>query len=245
MKFDAITLLSTIDFKSGGTVALTTPTLSVSTGGNFFYITGTGTVTGIDTTATSPLFLVFDNAVTFTDSGTLVMPGGVNAVTQAGDVMVFFKDHANNWVCTNHSGLGQLIDSDQVDVNGTDLTTKIAQLEAATGSAWNIVEAGNQVAVAGTYSAAKGEKIFIDSTAGSFTIELPDDAVLGDTVEIVDASVTDVLATNPVTVSGGVDTAGPTNQNMMAADQDIILDQNNISLTFIYATQALGWRISE
>lgn len=55
---------------------------------NFLRVTGTTTVTSLGTSYNGPRFLRFANAVTLTNSSTLILPGGTNYTTSAGDVLV-------------------------------------------------------------------------------------------------------------------------------------------------------------
>ena len=55
---------------------------------NFLRITGNTTITSFGTNYRGPRFLVFEGAVTLTNSSTLVLPGGANITTAAGDVLI-------------------------------------------------------------------------------------------------------------------------------------------------------------
>ena len=55
---------------------------------NFLRVTGTTTITSFGTNYRGPRFLRFSGAVTLTNSSTLILPGGVNYTTAAGDVLV-------------------------------------------------------------------------------------------------------------------------------------------------------------
>lgn len=83
--------------------------LTLGTDGNLFHVTGTTTITAISGSA-SPATLVFDGALTLTHNGTsLILPGGANIATAAGDVAVFVNDGGSNWRCVSYikaAGLG-------------------------------------------------------------------------------------------------------------------------------------------
>lgn len=73
--------------------------LTPGTDGNYFHVTGTTTVTSIATAqAGSIVFLKFDGAVLLTHNGTsLILQGGVNYTTAAGDVFAFVSEGSGNW----------------------------------------------------------------------------------------------------------------------------------------------------
>ena len=71
--------------------------------GNFFDVTGAVTITSIDTVAVgTEVTLQFDGAPLLTHHATnLIMPGGVNYQTTAGDIGKFFEYAPGDWVCTS------------------------------------------------------------------------------------------------------------------------------------------------
>lgn len=68
---------------------------------NAITITGTTTITGFDTIASGALrVLVFSGALTLTHNATsLILPGGANITTAAGDVAVMLSLGSGNWRC--------------------------------------------------------------------------------------------------------------------------------------------------
>lgn len=64
-------------------------------------VTGTTTITAFGTIAAGTLkYLIFDNALTLTHSGTaLILPTGANIVTAAGDTALMLSLGAGNWRC--------------------------------------------------------------------------------------------------------------------------------------------------
>ena len=74
----------------------------------FFDVTGTTTITSIDNAdATqqvgSTIILQFDGILTLTHHATdLILPGGANITTAAGDVAMFTKYAAGDWVCISY-----------------------------------------------------------------------------------------------------------------------------------------------
>lgn len=77
-------------------------TLVLGTDGNYFDVTGTTTITAIATWAsTGPVKLHFDGALTLTHHATdLVLPGGANITTAAGDEAEFVEYASGDWRCT-------------------------------------------------------------------------------------------------------------------------------------------------
>jgi len=72
-------------------------------------ITGTTTITGLGTTPTAIRFVRFAGALTLTHNATsLILPGGANIATAAGDTALFASDASGNWRCFNYQrGSGQ------------------------------------------------------------------------------------------------------------------------------------------
>ena len=69
-------------------------TLILGSDGDYFHVTGTTPITAIQ--GTQPfVWLTFDSAVTLTHSSSLVLKGGVNHPTVAGETLVFVNDGAN------------------------------------------------------------------------------------------------------------------------------------------------------
>lgn len=83
-----------------GTIASATTT---NIGGQSSYrlnVTGTATITGFGTTANSRKLLRFSDVLILTHNATtLILPGGANITTAAGDVFEFISDGSGNWRC--------------------------------------------------------------------------------------------------------------------------------------------------
>lgn len=77
-------------------------TISIGEGGHF-HVTGTTTITDIDfgtDKAGRAAMLVFDGALTLTHNATtLILPGGANITTAAGDVGIFVSEGSDNVRC--------------------------------------------------------------------------------------------------------------------------------------------------
>jgi hypothetical protein len=82
------------DIASAGTVNLDTAT------GDFVHITGTTTITAITLASGDERTVVFDGALTLTHNATtLILPGGANITTAAGDRAIFRGDGSGNVRC--------------------------------------------------------------------------------------------------------------------------------------------------
>ena len=79
--------------------------LTLGKDGNFFDVTGTTTITSIGTQGIgSNIILHFDGALTFTHHATdLILPGGANITTAAGDIAVMYEYASGDWRCVNYT----------------------------------------------------------------------------------------------------------------------------------------------
>jgi len=94
-----------IQWSQGADVASATA-LAVLTDGNYFDVTGTTTITSINTTGGvgTLIKLHFDGALTLTHDATdLILPGGANISTAAGDEAEFIEYATGDYRCTNYS----------------------------------------------------------------------------------------------------------------------------------------------
>ena len=94
-----------IQWSKGADVASATA-LPVLTDGNYFDVTGTTTVTSINTTggAGTLIKLHFDAILILTHHATdLILPGGANITTAAGDEAEFIEYDTGDYRCTNYS----------------------------------------------------------------------------------------------------------------------------------------------
>jgi hypothetical protein len=94
-----------IQWSQGADVASATA-LAVLTDGNYFDVTGTTTITSINTTGGvgTQIKLHFDGALTLTHHATdLILPGGANITTAAGDEAEFIEYASGDYRCTNYT----------------------------------------------------------------------------------------------------------------------------------------------
>ena len=95
---------SQIQWSKGADVASGTA-LAVLTDGNYFDVTGTTTITSINTTGGvgTLIKLHFDGVLTLTHHATnLVLPGNANITTAAGDEAEFMETGAGTYQCTSY-----------------------------------------------------------------------------------------------------------------------------------------------
>ena len=148
-----------VQFSKGADIASATA-LTLGTDGNYFNVTGTNAITSINTTGHvgTVVKLHFNGAVPLTyDATNLVLPGGANITTAAGDEFEFTEYGSGTFRCTGYtlasgksvvvSGvIGQIIDfagtALQTNFLATDgaavSRTTYAALFAAIGTTWGV-----------------------------------------------------------------------------------------------------------
>lgn len=122
--------------ESKGTDVASATTLALGTE-RYYHVTGTTTITDIDFTDAVDgrwAWLIFDGALTLThNSTTLILPGGANITTAAGDRALFVQDSSDNIIClafVKASGL-PVADSSLVHIAGTETVTGEKTFSAA------------------------------------------------------------------------------------------------------------------
>ena len=95
------TLAGALNWATAATVASATTADIGAAASNFVSITGTTTITGLGTIAAGAMrWVKFGGALTLTHNGTsLILPGGANITTAAGDTAVFISEGSGNWRC--------------------------------------------------------------------------------------------------------------------------------------------------
>ena len=88
----------------------------------------------------------------------------------------------------------------------------------------------------GTVSASAGEKIFIDTSGGVRTVNLPSTASQGDEIRIVD--VTGNAGTNNITI-------GRNGHNIQGAASNLTININRTALGLVYYDATQGWLLTE
>lgn len=106
----------------------TTPDIGGGTG-NLIHITGTITITGFaNATAGIRRMLIFDGILTFTHNATtLIIPGGANVTTAAGDCCIIVSEGSGNWrVLVYVKASGKTVTETATTQANGDNSTKIA-----------------------------------------------------------------------------------------------------------------------
>lgn len=94
---------------SPGSNMASASTVDLSTAdGYYIQITGTTTITGFGTESAGVHYVLrFAGALTLTHNGTsLILPGGVDITTVAGDIAWMVSEGSGNWRCLHYSGAG-------------------------------------------------------------------------------------------------------------------------------------------
>jgi hypothetical protein len=104
-----------------------------------------------------------------------------------------------------------------------------------------ILNQGNVTVQTGTntpYTAVHGDIVFGETSnggGGTITVNLPASPNAGDTVTIMDASLSGGFASNKCTV-------GRNSSNIQGSASDLDLTTNNESVTFVYTNSTKGWQ---
>ena len=148
----------------GGDIASASP-LVIDTDGGYFDVTGTTGFSAITVAANRLFTLQWDGIVTVTHGAALVLPGGANLTTAAGDVWTCYSTAANTVVVTNvatasPSGGGGLYRGN----NGTTGTSSgdIFRINATTLTLDEAIESGENASAAGPLSIASGITLTIN-----------------------------------------------------------------------------------
>ena len=134
----AIQTVYRLDLASkGNDIASAATTDLGAVGGLFHDITGTTTITGFGTVAAGVWKVIkFEGALTLTHNSTsLILPGGANITTVAGDIAVVTSEGSGNWRCVSYTrGANPPSFASASDANtGTDNTKA---LSASSVSSW-------------------------------------------------------------------------------------------------------------
>lgn len=127
-------------------------------GSLFLQVTGTTTISSFGSVANRLRFLRFAGALTLTHNATsLILPGGANIVTAAGDTALFASDGSGNWRCRHYtrvSGLPVSLANAALSGAATGATLALSSGIALGGAALPAVSGG--ISQVGTCSAASG-----------------------------------------------------------------------------------------
>lgn len=89
---------------------------------------------------------------------------------------------------------------------------------------WKVVNAN--------YQAVAKDRLFVDTSAGQFTITLPANPVLGNEVKIADYS--SIFETTPVLINGGT-------KKVVGSTDVLAINVTNKSIIFTFSGEAKGW----
>jgi len=141
-----------VQWSKGADVASATA-LPVLTDGNYFDVTGTTTITSINSTAIgTAIKLHFDGVLTLThNAADLFLPGGVDIITAAGDEAEFIEYAAGDYRCVNYqraSGL-PVVGAGSTDADAVHLSV------------------GGEIAALTTVTPAGGDYVLIEDVSDS------------------------------------------------------------------------------
>lgn len=167
-----VTITKNLKLAKGADVA-SANALTLGTDGNYFDITGTTAITSIGTLGVGTVVkLHFDGALTLTHHSTdLVLPGGANITTAAGDECELVEYATGDWRCTDYTK------ADGTSIVATAVTAASqAEMEAATNNTKTVTP----LAVNWHPGVAKAYGVFDGSGTPAFSVRYNMDASITD-----------------------------------------------------------------
>ncbi len=158
-----------VQFSTGTTLA-SASTITPLADGNYIQVTGTTSITAIGSTNSwngRVIVLRFAGALTLTHNATsLILPGGANITTVAGDVLGFVQESSGNWRCIFYqpSGGYQAYDADLAAIAA--LSPAQGEILYYNGSAWTKLAVGTSGQFLKTQGAAANPIWDSPSSAG-------------------------------------------------------------------------------
>lgn len=179
-----VTLTKNLKLAKGADVA-SANALTLGTDGNYFDITGTTAITSIGTLGAGTVVkLHFDGILTFTHHSTdLILPGGANITTAAGDEAELVEYASGDWRCTSYvkaSGLAVVASSPTVASQAnmetaTDNTVMVTPLamkwHPGVAKAWVRLDGTGTAAITSSYNITS----ITDNGTGDYTITIATD----------------------------------------------------------------------
>lgn len=102
--FSAVVALSVALNEARATIASAATTNIGAAAANYLQVTGAVAITAFDVVQAGARRVVeFAGALTLTNSASILLPGGANILTAAGDVAVFVSEGAGVWRCTGYT----------------------------------------------------------------------------------------------------------------------------------------------
>lgn len=178
--------------------------LTLGTDGNYFDITGTTAITSIGTLGVGTVVkLHFDAALTLTNHATdLILPGGANITTAAGDEAEFVEYATGDWRCTNYTKA-----SAAVTTSGITMST--ARLLGRTTASTGAVE---EITVGSGLSLSAGS---LTATGSGITLGTPVASTSGTSIDFTSIP----SGTKRVTINfNGVSTSGSSHYLVQVGD---------------------------
>lgn len=101
--FDGVSYAETFYLNKLGDDVASGSSITFLEKGNYHHITGTSTIVAIQALRIGALKTVeFDDVLTLTNGAGLLLPGGANIVTRAGDVATFIEFNTAQWKCLSY-----------------------------------------------------------------------------------------------------------------------------------------------
>jgi len=211
-------------FTKNGTDVASASTIDLDAAtGDCVDVTGTTTITAITLAAGRTRIVRFTGALTLTNGASLVLPGGANITTVAGDVAVF-RGYASSVVrCVQYSPLTRTGTGAIVHANTPTLTTPV--LGVATGTS---------LAVTGaiTSSSASAKIGYLGGSGAGSTVSQASSRTTGVTINAVCGQITLVSAAGSTSYS----TFTVTNSAVAATDAVIAWQQAGTDLYHVNVT---------
>jgi len=163
-----------IQWSKGADVA-SAGALTLGTDGNIFDITGTTTITSIATLAIGTVVVLqFDAALTFTHHATnLILPGGANITTAAGDHAVMAEYAAGDWRCIAYTKAdGTTVVASAPANHASDHTDGTDDIQSATSGQKGLATATQITKLDGIAASATANPNAIDNVVEDTTPQL-------------------------------------------------------------------------
>lgn len=168
MPTDTTTLANVEDQFQGDTIASATTVDLSDAAGDYLTVSGTTTITAFGTCSAGIRKTIrFSGALILTHHATsLILPGGANYTTVAGDVFTFTSEGSGNWRCTSYAlTSGSVVDPSAAFT--TSVTTPIVQ--GGTGVASTLLLSATSGVGAGAEAVSIGVGTAGATTVAAFT----------------------------------------------------------------------------